>query len=299
MNIDVSAGQKLKHIGKPREVSSSAHSSNEALRSIGSPGVVFLRTNWQIQGYLLEQADALEKHCSSFPLNDFESILKQLQKLAPELHRVHFLRYLNSLYHDDYPAALENLHRYFDYRKSRIAEFVSNGILEFPSWFYHVMLPDISSLASVETCHAFDLPKKGTEGFDFVPPSPGCSSFGRYEVALLCLGMMHFHFGHPKHALEVLTEAVRVSQQHSDDTCLAYTLAAICNLLSDIGISNSTGIVGSSYSSVANIGTSLSIQQQLFLLLTRSLKRAGSLKLKRLVASNHLAMAKFNLLVRI
>lgn len=30
--------------------------------------------------------------------------------------QVHFLQYLNSLYHDDYPLALENLHRYFDYR---------------------------------------------------------------------------------------------------------------------------------------------------------------------------------------
>ncbi|KAL5067577.1 hypothetical protein RYX36_018464 [Vicia faba] len=46
----------------------------------------------------------------------------------------------------------------------------------------------------------------GNEGFDFVPPTGG-DSFGRYEIALLCLGMMHFHFGHPKLALEVLTEA--------------------------------------------------------------------------------------------
>lgn len=43
----------------------------------------------------------------------------------------------------------------------------------------------------------------GTEGFDFARPSIGCNSFGRYEIALLCLGMMHFHFGHPKLALEV------------------------------------------------------------------------------------------------
>lgn len=82
-------------------------------------------------------------------------MLRQLQKLAPELHRVsnlhicftylvmcvvlhlklccfsfsfsfffilmqvHFLRYLNGLYHDDYFAALENLHCYFDYRYVR------------------------------------------------------------------------------------------------------------------------------------------------------------------------------------
>lgn len=248
-DFEVSAGPKLKHNDRPTEVSPFP---NDALRGADPPGAVFLRTNLQLQGYLLEQADAIEKNGNSFPLNAFESILKQIQKLAPELHCVHFLRYLNSLYHDDYPAALENLHRYFDY-------------------------------------------SAGTEGFDFVPPSSGCNSFGRYEIALLCLGMMHFHFGHPRQALEVLTEAVRVSQQHCDDTCLAYTLAAMCNMLSEVGISGTSGILGTSYSPVTRVGTSLSIQQQLFVLLRRSLNRAQSLKLKRLVASNHIAMAKFDL----
>ncbi|PSS17623.1 Anaphase-promoting complex subunit like [Actinidia chinensis var. chinensis] len=252
-DFEDSADPKLKHRYKPSEVSPFAHSPNDKLKVAEPSGGVSLRTNFQIQGYLLEQSDAIEKNGSSFPLNAFESILRQIQKLAPELHRVHFLRYLNSLYHDDYPAALENLHRYFDY-------------------------------------------SAGTEGFDHVPPSSsGCNSFGRYEIALLCLGMMHFHFGHPREALEVLTEAVRVSQQHSDDTCLAYTLAAICNLLSEVGISGISGILGTSYSAVTRVGTSLSIQQQLFVLLRRSLKRAESLKLKRLVASNHVAMAKFDL----
>jgi anaphase-promoting complex subunit 5 len=252
-DVDVSNRQKLKSADKSRESEPLMNLSNNSTRVNDLPSGIFLRTNWQIQGYLLEQADAIEKQGSSFPLNAFESILKQLQKLAPELHRVHFLRYLNSLYHDDYPAALENLHRYFDY-------------------------------------------SAGTEGIDVVPSSSsGCNSFGRYEIALLCLGMMHFHFGHPKQALEVLTEAVRVSQQHSDDTCLAYTLTAICNLLSEIGTSNTTGIIGSSYSPVTSIATSSSVQQQLFVLLKRSLKRAQTLNLKRLVASNHLAMAKFDL----
>lgn len=85
--------------------------------------------------------------------------------------------------------------------------------------------------------------------------------------------------------------------QHSNDTCLAYTLAAICNLLSEIGISTTTGILGSSYSPITSIGTSLSVQQQLFVLLKESFRRAENLKLKRLVASNHLAMAKFDLTV--
>lgn len=85
--------------------------------------------------------------------------------------------------------------------------------------------------------------------------------------------------------------------QRSNDTCLAYTLAAICNLLAEIGISITTGILGSSYSPITSIGTSLSVQQQLFVLLKESSRLAESLKLKRLVASNHLAMAKFDLTV--
>ncbi|KAL4622206.1 hypothetical protein ACB092_06G280600 [Castanea dentata] len=251
-DIEAPADPKSKHSDKVGETSPYVHPPNYALKEFEPNSGIFLRTNWQIQGYLQEQADALEKNGSSFSLNAFELILRQLHKLAPELHRVHFLRYLNSLCHDDYFAALENLHRYFDY-------------------------------------------SAGTEGIDFVPPASGSNSFGRYEIALLFLGMMHFQFGHPKQALEVLTEAVRVSQQLSNDTCLAYTLAAICNLLSEIGVSNTAGILGSSFSPLTSIGISLSVQQQLFVLLRGSLKRAESLKLKRLVASNHLAMAKFDL----
>lgn len=86
--------------------------------------------------------------------------------------------------------------------------------------------------------------------------------------------------------------------QQSNDTCLAYTLTAIGNLLSEIGFSRTSGILGSSYSPLMSMGISLSVQQQLFVLLTESLRRAESLKLKRLVASNHLAMAKFHLMVK-
>ncbi|XP_010475395.1 PREDICTED: anaphase-promoting complex subunit 5 isoform X2 [Camelina sativa] len=216
---------------------------------------LFLRTNLQIQGFLMEQADAIETHrsSSSFSSSSIESFLEQLQNLAPELHRVHFLRYLNKLHSDDYFAALDNLLRYFDY-------------------------------------------SAGTEGFDLVAPSADCSMYGRYEIGLLCLGMMHFRFGHPNLALEVLTEAVRVSQQLSNDTCLAYTLAAMSNLLSEMGIASASSVLGSSYSPVTSTASSLSVQQRVYILLKESLRRADSLKLRRLVASNHLAMAKFELM---
>lgn len=159
-DVEVSTDQKVEQKNKLGEHSPYANASGSAVRDVDPRGGTFLRANWQIQGYFMEQAEAIEKHGSSFSSSAFELVLRQLQKLAPELDRVHFLRYLNSLYHDDYFAALENLHCYFDY-------------------------------------------SAGTEGFDFLSPSADSNSFGRYEIALLCLGMMHFHFGHPKQALEV------------------------------------------------------------------------------------------------
>ncbi|KAJ8627544.1 hypothetical protein MRB53_020851 [Persea americana] len=230
-----------------------ASSSSDALRADDHHGGLFLRTNWQVQGYLREQADLIEKHAISFPMIAFEAILTQLHKLAPELHRVHYLRYLNSLYHEDYFAALENLHCYFDY-------------------------------------------SAGMEGTDTGSSSSPFTPAGRYQTALLCLGIMHSHFGHFKQALEALTVAVQASQQNNDDNCLAYTLAAICDLLSEIGVPSRNGMIGSSHTATSTgLGTSLSTQQQLLVLLQRSLKRAESLKLTRLVAFNHLALAKFSL----
>ncbi|KAI5648202.1 hypothetical protein M9H77_34207 [Catharanthus roseus] len=118
---DVSSGSKSKKIEKPRE-----HKTHTPLssRNVDPSGGGFLRTNWQIQGYLSQQAAAIEGLGTSFPLNAFEPILRQLQKLAPELHRVHFLRYLNSLHHYDYLVALDNLHRYFDYSKENVPTFI-------------------------------------------------------------------------------------------------------------------------------------------------------------------------------
>lgn len=252
-DIEVVADPSSKHGDKCGKTSAYVHPPGNELRDVDPYGEIFLRTNWQVQGYLMEQADAIEKHDSSFSLNSFELVLRQIKKLAPELHRVHFLRYLNSLYHDDYFAALDNLHRYFDY-------------------------------------------SAGAEGFDSAPSSSGSNSSGRYEIGLIYLGMMHLHFGHPKQALQVLTEAVRFSQQQSNESCLAYTLAAICNVLSEFGCSSSAGVLGTSFSPITSMDTSLSVGQQLFVLLRESLKRAESLKLKRLVASNHLALAKFDLL---
>ncbi|KAL9241077.1 hypothetical protein vseg_015228 [Gypsophila vaccaria] len=242
----------IMHGAKAREKRQSKHCEIDVSETSDANPGVFLRANWQIHGYLLEQAEEIEKHGSSFSLNIFDCTLKQLQKLAPDLHRVHFLRYLNMLYHDDYSGALDNLHRYFDY-------------------------------------------SAGMEGYDLCSSSSDGNSFGKYEIALLCLGMLHVHFGHPKLALEVLTEAVHVSQQQNNDTCLAHTLTVICNLLSQFGISSASRILGSSYSPMTSTESSLTVHQQLYVLLRRALTRSEKLNLTPLVSANHLAMAKFEL----
>ncbi|GAB2242835.1 hypothetical protein Droror1_Dr00019610 [Drosera rotundifolia] len=229
----------------------SLSSISDAKVSNESTGM-FLRANWQMQGYFLNRADQIEMDGSSFLFNTLEAVLRQLLKLAPDLHRVHFFRYMNNLCHDDCTGALENLHRYFDY-------------------------------------------SAGMEGFDDVSPLPGCNVLGRHEIALLCLGMMHCHFGHPKQALEVLLEGICASQQRNNDTCLSYALTAICNLLSDFGVRRITGVLGSSYSPVTGKSSSLNIEQQLYVLLRRSISRAEGLKLARLVSANHLSLAKFDM----
>ncbi|KAF2618077.1 hypothetical protein F2Q68_00042714 [Brassica cretica] len=97
------------------EATSVASASSSKVEDTRVDESLFLRTNLQIQGFLMEKADAIEAHGNSFSSSSIESFLEQLQNLAPELHRVHFLRYLNKLHSDDYFAALDNLLRYFDY----------------------------------------------------------------------------------------------------------------------------------------------------------------------------------------
>ncbi|KAM0827131.1 hypothetical protein ACQ4PT_068397 [Festuca glaucescens] len=232
----------------------SLHDFDEANIFKADENPTCLRSRWQLEAYLNQQADILEKDPSSVPLNSFNATMTQLQTLAPELHRVQFLQHLNALSHDDYVAALDNLHRYFDYSAGQ-------GLFS-------------RSLSANQ---------------DII--------VGKYESALLSLGSLHCYFGHPKKALEAFTEAVRVSQMNNDDSCLAYILGAISNLLSKIGISNTVGIIGSPYSLGNNsgLGTPLSIQQQLLVLLKRSLKRADMLKLTSLLSFDHISLAKFDL----
>ncbi|KAJ4804320.1 Anaphase-promoting complex subunit 5 [Rhynchospora pubera] len=217
-----------------------------------------LRSRWQIEGYLNEQANLLEKNSSSVPLNSLNGVLSHIQKLAPNLHRVKYLQYLNALSHDDFASAADSLHRYFDYSAGK------DGL-------FNRMSPQVPQSVII---------------------------LGRYEAALLCLGTLHSRFGHSKTALDALTEAVCFSQRNNDDACLTYTLAAICNLFFETGTSrHSIGIIESPHSvgTSTGMGTPSSTQQLLLVLLKRSLKRADSLKLTSLSAHNRLTLAKFDL----
>ncbi|XP_020869239.1 anaphase-promoting complex subunit 5 isoform X4 [Arabidopsis lyrata subsp. lyrata] len=204
--------ETLRTSKKDTEATPVACASSSTLEDTLVDESLFLRTNLQIQGFLMEQADAIETHgsSSSFSSSSIESFLEQLQNLAPELHRVHFLRYLNKLHSDDYFAALDNLLRYFDY-------------------------------------------SAGTEGFDLVPPSTGCSMYGRYEIALLCLGMMHFRFGHPnlEHVQRpLLSFGPKASTHHKTcpvSVCKEIRLGA--HLISDFSSESSTMTIDGSLSS--------------------------------------------------
>ncbi|XP_025666418.2 anaphase-promoting complex subunit 5-like [Arachis hypogaea] len=94
-DIDVPGDSASKLSENVRVASPYGDPSSNMLRDDDPSGAIFLRTNWQLQGYLQEQDDIIEKNGVPVSLNGFEIVLRQLQKLAPELHPVHFLSYLN------------------------------------------------------------------------------------------------------------------------------------------------------------------------------------------------------------
>ncbi|XP_057813330.2 anaphase-promoting complex subunit 5 isoform X2 [Cryptomeria japonica] len=114
-------------------------------RCDNNQNLLFLRSYGQVEGYLREQADLIDKHVALFPMNAFEAKLNQLEKLSPDLQRVNYLRYLNSLYHGDYPAALQSLHRYFDYSAGKEG-FDDSG--PFPTGRFQAVLLSLGTMHS-------------------------------------------------------------------------------------------------------------------------------------------------------
>jgi anaphase-promoting complex subunit 5 len=60
-DIDVPADSVSKQSDKLRVGSPYEDRQSNMVRDIDPSGAVFLRTNWQIQGYLQEHADTIEK----------------------------------------------------------------------------------------------------------------------------------------------------------------------------------------------------------------------------------------------
>lgn len=60
-DIEVLADPRLKRVDKDREICQYVHPPTNALSNIDGNGALFLRTNLQIQGFLQEQADAIER----------------------------------------------------------------------------------------------------------------------------------------------------------------------------------------------------------------------------------------------
>lgn len=60
-DIDVPADSISKVREKGREAGHYGDPPSNMLQYIESSGGIFLRTNWQVQGYLQEQADTIEK----------------------------------------------------------------------------------------------------------------------------------------------------------------------------------------------------------------------------------------------
>lgn len=58
-DINLTAEPKLKNVDK--NMDRSPFSQSDKPGTVDPSGGNFLRTNWQVQGYLLEQADLIEK----------------------------------------------------------------------------------------------------------------------------------------------------------------------------------------------------------------------------------------------
>lgn len=63
-DINVAADSASKQTDKVRVASPYEDPPSNMIQDIDSSGAVFLRSNWQVQGYLQEQADTIEKYAT-------------------------------------------------------------------------------------------------------------------------------------------------------------------------------------------------------------------------------------------
>ncbi|KAG6542542.1 hypothetical protein Mapa_016013 [Marchantia paleacea] len=93
----------------------------------------FLRTSGEVEAYLSEQAVILEtKRSFQRDLTDgLVTRLSELKELASHIPQVHYVQYLNYLFQKDYPAAMESLHRFFDFSAGEV--FIPGSVTQYES----------------------------------------------------------------------------------------------------------------------------------------------------------------------
>jgi Anaphase-promoting complex subunit 5 len=118
--------------------------------------------------------------------------IQHLLRVAPDLPQAHFLSYVNAFHHREFGAALDSLHRYFDY------------------------------CAHTQAKEA-ELKQTATKSKNTRKPL-------MTQYAILNLALLHFGFGHESEALQAIHETVRIAQQNNDHYCLMHALALLCKL---------------------------------------------------------------------
>ncbi|KAF7732158.1 Anaphase-promoting complex subunit 5 [Apophysomyces ossiformis] len=121
-----------------------------------------------------------------------DNYLNLIQKQAPELAKVHQLRFINYIRTNEYEGALSSLHRFFDYCLSDQDVYVT-----------------ISSLFRL-TYQPYQMLR-----------SP------MYQYVLLHLGILETKFGHVQQARLALDEALEVAREANDQNCINEVLRYI------------------------------------------------------------------------
>jgi len=140
----------------------------------------------QILVHLMNQCRLMQQRGEILSFKTIELFLQQILRIHPEFTAALFLRYLNCYFHDERLAALDHLHRYFDYamiveRKERLA----NG-------------PSSTASQSIRNI---------------------------VQYAPILLGTLFHRFGHVSSARKAIEEALRIAQQTGDGACMAYAFA--------------------------------------------------------------------------
>ena len=166
-------------------------------------------------------------------------------------------KYLNAMSALDHPAAIEFLHRHFDYVQ-KTGPGGLDGETHFLEW---------------------------SQEKELSPSSYVQGDVKQFQDALLSLTSARARLGHSVEALQALNETVRVAQQHGDAACLVHCLSSLCSLqMSEISRSRKNTTRQMSWAGPIH-------RARLVLLLRRCLARSIELRLPHLCCFSRLSLA--------